>query len=100
MWYLTLQRWTVDRQEAISELVKDHLAWVETQLRAGTVLLAGPSADMKLGIIVFRAGDQAEAERLCRTDPFVAAGYREFDLIAWDVHQLFGINASPRPPVP
>jgi uncharacterized protein YciI len=94
MWYLTIQRWTGDRQKAISELVDDHLAWMDSQLQAGNVLLAGPSADMELGIVVFRAANKAAADKLCRADPFVAAGYREFDLIAWDVHQLFGVNAS------
>ena len=98
MWYLTIQRWTVDRQTAISELLREHVDWMDEHLRAGTVLMAGPSADMELGIVVLRAADPAEADRICRTEPFVAAGYREYDLIAWDVRQLFGVNASPRPP--
>ncbi|WP_033294584.1 YciI family protein [Amycolatopsis jejuensis] len=96
MWYLTIQRWTTDPQRAIGELLDDHLAWLDDQLRAGTVLLGGPSADLQLGIIVFRAENASEADRLCRTEPFVAAGYREFDLIEWDVQQVFGVQAARR----
>lgn len=67
---------------------------MDAKVGDGSVLLAGPSADMELGIVVFRAVDRAGAVRLCRTDPFVAAGYRTYELITWDVHQIFGINAA------
>lgn len=95
MWYLTLQRWTVDPREATADLLDQHLDWMHTQTLRGTVLLAGPSADMELAIVIFRAEDRAEAERLCHTEPFVAAGYRTVEMIDWDVHQIFGINTSP-----
>lgn len=93
MWYLTVHRWTGDRQQAISDVLGEHLSWMSEQLRSGTVLLAGPSADMEVGIIVFRDMDRVDVERLCRTEPFVVGGHRDFELIAWDVHQLFGIDA-------
>src|SRR5260221_3711952 len=39
-----------------------------------------------------RCGYNADLDALCRQEPFVARGYREYEVIAWDVHQLLGIG--------
>ncbi len=93
MWYLTLHRWTGDREEAIKSSLGDHLAWLQKQQLAGKVLISGPSGDGNLGIIVFGHMSSADLDVLCRQEPFVARGYREYEVIAWDVHQLLGIGA-------
>jgi uncharacterized protein YciI len=92
MWFLTLHRWTGDRQEAIRNSLDDHLAWMRQQQRAGKVLIAGPTADQTLGIIVFGHMSQADVDELCSQEPFIARGYREYEVIAWDVHHLLGIG--------
>jgi uncharacterized protein YciI len=92
MWYLTLHRWVGDREEAIKSSLDDHLAWMREQQFAGKVLIAGPSHDGDLGIIVFGHMSKADLDALCRQDPFVARGYREYEVIAWDVHQLLGVG--------
>jgi uncharacterized protein YciI len=93
MWYLTLHRWVGDREEAIKSSLGDHLAWLREQQFAGRVLIAGPSGDGDRGIIVFGHMSSADVDALCRQEPFVARGYREYEAIAWDVHQLLGIGA-------
>jgi uncharacterized protein YciI len=92
MWYLTLHRWVGDREAAIKSSLADHLAWLREQQLAGKVLIAGPSRDGDLGIIVFGHMSEADLDALCRQEPFVARGYREYEVIAWDVHQLLGIG--------
>jgi uncharacterized protein YciI len=92
MWYLTLHRWVGDREEAIKSTLGDHLAWMRQQQLAGKVLIAGPSRDGDLGIIIFGHMSMAHLDALCRQEPFVARGYREYEVIAWDVHQLLGIG--------
>ena len=92
MWYLTMHRWIGDREEAIKSSLDDHLAWLRQQQLAGKVLIAGPSHDGALGIIVFGQMSKPDLEALCRQEPFVARGYREYDVVEWDVHQLLGIG--------
>jgi uncharacterized protein YciI len=96
MWNLTLHRWIGDRSEAIEQYIEAHLAWMSEQMQAGTILLAGPSTDLEVGVVVIKDMPPAEVEALLRTEPFVANGYRQFELIRWDVHQIFGVDASPR----
>jgi uncharacterized protein YciI len=93
MWYLTLHRWVGNREEALKSSLGDHLAWMREQQFAGKVLIVGPSRDGDLGIIVFGHMSKADLDALCSQEPFVARGYREYEVIAWDVHQLLGIGA-------
>jgi hypothetical protein len=92
MWYLTVHRWVSDRGQAIKNSLDDHLAWMRERQLAGEVLIAGPSHDGDLGIIVFGHMSKADLDALCRQEPFVARGYREYEVIEWDVHQLLGIG--------
>jgi len=92
MWQLTVHRWVGDREEAIRTSLDDHLAWMRQQQLAGRVLIAGPSADQELGIIVFGHLSKAEVEEVCRQEPFIVRGYRECEVITWDVHHLLGIG--------
>jgi uncharacterized protein YciI len=92
MWFLTLHRWTGDRHEAIRSSLDDHLAWLRQQQLARKVLIAGPTPDETLGIIVFGRMSQADVDELCSQEPFIARGFREYEVIAWDVHQLLGIG--------
>jgi uncharacterized protein YciI len=92
MWYLTLHRWISNRDEAIKTTLGDHLAWVQEQQLVGRVLFSGPSLDGELGIIVFGHTSRSELNGLCRQEPFIARGHRDFEVIAWEVHQLLGIG--------
>ena len=93
MWYLTLHRWTGDRREAVKNALPAHLAWMREQQLAGKVLMAGPTPDFELGIVVFGHMPEAALHELCRNEPFIAAGYRTYETIPWDVHHLLGIGS-------
>lgn len=93
MWYLTLHRWTDNRREAAKSVLPAHLAWMREQQLAGRVLMAGPTPDFELGIIVFGHMTEAELHELCRTEPFIAAGHRTYETIPWVVHQVLGIGS-------
>jgi uncharacterized protein YciI len=94
MWYLTLHRWVGDQEEAIKTSLDDHLTWIREQLLAGKLLIAGPSPDRGVGIIVFGHMSANELDELCRQEPFIARGYRDYEAIPWEVHQLLGIDVT------
>lgn len=83
MWYLTLHRWVGDRGEAIKSTVDDHLAWMRDQQRAGEVLIAGPTRDGDLGIIVFGHMSRAGPDALGHQGPLVAGAYRQYEVVEW-----------------
>jgi len=105
MWYLTVHHWTGEQQTSIAAALADktletHLSWMREQQRAGTVLIAGPAKGFELGIIVFGHLSEDTVHELCRTEPLVAAGHRDYELIPWDVHHLLGIGEFELKPPP
>jgi uncharacterized protein YciI len=103
MWYLTLHKWVGDRQAAARDALGDHLAWMKEQQLAGKVLMAGPTPDFELGIIIFGHMPESAVHELCRHEPFISGGYRNYEVIPWDVHHVLGIGhfelkASPAAP--
>ncbi|MFJ6900691.1 YciI family protein [Streptomyces hokutonensis] len=91
MWHLTLHRWTRDRGEAM-KLLEDHLAWMRGQQLAGNIIAAGPTPDRELGIVLFRHMSRQEVDEICRDEPFIAGGYRDYEVVPWEVHHLLGIG--------
>ncbi len=91
MFYLTFHKWTVDRSEGM-KLLDTHLAWMRDQQRTGTIIAAGPTPDRELGIILLRHMPREEVDAVFSTDPFVKAGFREYDVLAWDAHHVLGIG--------
>lgn len=89
MWYLVLRRPTTPREKWTVSL-DEHLAWMKTQHETGKILFSGPTPDRKLGIYVIRAGSREEAENIARTDPYTKAGFCDFEIIEWEVHQILG----------
>ena len=97
MWHLTLHKWVGDQQAVAASAVADgtlqaHLDWMREQQLAGKVLMAGPTPDYRLGIIVFGHLPEDAVHELCRGEPLVARGHREYEVIAWDVHHVLGIG--------
>jgi len=91
MWYICLRS---RRQNAVATghgvTLDEHLAWMRAQHEAGIVLFSGPSPKRKLGIYIVRARSEEEARAVVHTDPYVANGECEFDLLEWDVRQALG----------
>jgi uncharacterized protein YciI len=100
MWYIAIHRWTGDPREALP-MIPTHRAWVLEQENAGKILASGPTPDKSLGIMLFRAESSDEVEKLCESEPLIAAGKRTVEIIPWDVHEIFGIDLlNPREGAP
>lgn len=96
MWYLTIHRWTDDPKMAAEAALDRHYRWLYEQQLAGKVLMAGPTPDLKLGIIVVGHMSEDALHELLRHEPFIEAGYRDYEVIPWDVHELLGIGGFSR----
>lgn len=61
-------------------VVRAHVAHLRELDRQGRLVLCGPFEDYPGGLVVFRAEDLAEASAIAGADPFVALGYKTFEL--------------------
>ncbi|MEA2641500.1 MAG: hypothetical protein QOF51_2894 [Chloroflexota bacterium] len=91
MFYLALRSAAVPREQWTTTL-SEHLQWMKAQHEAGNILLSGPSSDRKYGMYLIKAGARAEADRIAASDPYTVAGHTTFEIIEWDIHQVFGIG--------
>ena len=89
MWYLVLSRPVVAREQMMGSL-DDHLTWMRSQHEASNVLFSGPTADHSMGIYVIRAMSRDEAQTVADSDPFHSLGFRNYEMLDWDVHQVMG----------
>ncbi|QQX89217.1 hypothetical protein JJQ59_37325 (plasmid) [Cupriavidus necator] len=86
--YVMLRR-TVRAELLTDELVALHLKWMITQERKGVIFASGPfivpgrPRGAGGGMTVLRATDEQEATAIGDTDPFVAAGAVEYELLTW-----------------
>jgi uncharacterized protein YciI len=60
--------------DARARVRPDHLAYLQSLLEEGTVVLAGPVGDGSGAMMVLRAGSEEEARRVVQDDPYTAAG--------------------------
>ncbi|MBE3597437.1 MAG: hypothetical protein IMX02_01035 [Limnochordaceae bacterium] len=74
--------WIVDA-EANARLRPAHLEYVGRLYREGKVVLAGPFADGRGGMVIYRVASMDEAQRLVLDDPVVQGGARRFTLLEW-----------------
>jgi len=69
-----------------------HLAWMKQQHLAGTIVMSGPSPDLKLGMYLIRADSREHAERIAASDPYTEAGDSSYELTEWNVRQIMGVG--------
>lgn len=79
-------------EDAIHAQVNAHVAWLLDLEQQGVVLvsgplLSGPGVGPGSGITVIRAEDEASAEAIASSDPFVVAGLRVFQLYRWRLNE-------------
>ncbi len=76
----------------IERHVDQHIAWLLKLEADGVVflsgpLVSGPGTGPGSGVTVLRAGSAEEARAIARTDPFVLAGLRMFEVYGWRVNE-------------
>lgn len=67
-----------------------HRAYMKDAVASGIIFASGPAADQHGeepygGVTVLRAASEDEARRVMDAEPYVRAGARTYELIAWDV---------------
>ncbi len=76
----------------IERHVEEHLAWLLKLEADGVVFLSGPltsgpGTGPGSGVTVLRAERAEDARAIARTDPFVVAGLRTFEVFGWRVNE-------------
>lgn len=69
-----------------------HIAWLQTQLKAGTLIASGPFSDrtVRPAMLIMNAPDQASLEILIASDPFAEQGLiNNMTVNEWD--PIFGV---------
>jgi uncharacterized protein YciI len=60
--------------DARARVRPDHLAYMQSLHRDGTVVLAGPVGDGSGAMVVLQVGSENEARQVVEGDPYTAAG--------------------------
>jgi len=67
------------------QVVQEHVEHLRTLDQEGRLVLCGPFADYPGGMVVFRADSEDEALRIAKSDPFIASGFKTFELRTLEV---------------
>ncbi len=62
------------------EVVKSHVEHLRELNKKGKLVLCGPFTDYPGGMVVFTAKDLEEAVAIANSDPFIALGYKSFEI--------------------
>jgi uncharacterized protein YciI len=76
----------------VGALRDEHLEYLRGLDQRGVLFASGPIATdhgqpSLGGITVFRAADAEEAHRILADEPYVRAGVRTYELLAWSIRQ-------------
>jgi uncharacterized protein len=72
-------------KETDQHAIEKHVAYLRALDQKGLLVLAGPFSDVPGGMIVMKAHHEDEAIQMALTDPFVAQGYRTFEIRTLEV---------------
>jgi len=78
-------RTIVGTPEAREALREAHGEWLQPLVDQGKVLMAGPLADGRSGVIIFSVGSLEEAVALSHQDPYVVNRVAQTNVKAWNV---------------
>ena len=67
------------------QVVQEHVEHLRTLDQEGRLVLCGPFTDYPGGMVVFRADSEDEALRIAESDPFIASGFKTFELRTLEV---------------
>ena len=90
-WYLVIRRMQ-ETPDGWKDLVEDHLTWMRSLHEDGSVIMSGPSTDLRLGIYVMRAQDASKARAVALRDPLLRSGGASVEIIEWQLHQVLGVG--------
>ncbi|MFE0459988.1 YciI family protein [Kitasatospora sp. NPDC058965] len=67
--------------DRIDALLPEHVAWLERQYAAGTLLASGRRVPRTGGVLLARAADRAALDALLAEDVFHRAGVAEYQVV-------------------
>ena len=67
------------------QVVQEHVEHLRILDQEGRLVLCGPFTDYPGGMVVFRADSEDEALRIDESDPFIASGFKTFELRTLEV---------------
>ncbi len=62
------------------QIIKDHVEHLRELKKQGKLVLCGPFTDYPGGMVVFLADNLLEATNIAKSDPFIASGYKSFEI--------------------
>lgn len=62
------------------KIVKSHVEHLRKLNSQEKLILCGPFTDYPGGLVIFSAEDIAEATTIAKSDPFIAEGYKTFEI--------------------
>lgn len=71
----------MENLKALNEqIIKDHVEHLKKLKKQGKLVLCGPFTDYPGGMVVFLAENLLEATNIAKSDPFIASGYKSFEI--------------------
>jgi uncharacterized protein YciI len=67
--------------EDVDRVLPEHVAWLERQYAAGTLLASGRRVPRTGGVLLARAEDRAALDALLAGDPFHREGLAEYQVV-------------------
>lgn len=69
--------------EVVDQTRPAHVAWIEREIEAGRLLLAGRQESQRGGVLITGDIDAAEAEKLMAEDPYQLAGLVRYERLSF-----------------
>lgn len=67
------------------ELIKSHVKYLKELKSQDKLVLCGPFTDYPGGMVVFLAENLIEATNIAESDPFIASGFKSFEIRTLEV---------------
>lgn len=73
----------LDGKKMSEDLIRAHVSYLKELEGMRKLVLCGPFADYRGGMIVVRAGSPQEARAIAESDPFVKSGLESYEIRTW-----------------
>ena len=73
--------------EEVDAHMRDHMAWLRRQYKAGRFVVSGRRVPRTGGVILAHGDDRDEIEALAASDPFVTGGVATVEVVQFNASQ-------------
>lgn len=79
-----------DPDEQTISTMREHFAYLQEALAAGSLVLAGPCEDLAFGLVIFHAENEQAAQEFMEQDPAIREGIMTAELHPFRVSLITG----------